>query len=74
MAANQMNGPAEPFGYKKTDEGLEPIPEQLEALKKAFWYLDSGCPYMGTRNWLVKKTGRTISHVGLRKLWLRERQ
>jgi hypothetical protein len=70
MAANQRNGPWEPFGYRRTEEGLEAIPEQLEALKKAFYYLDSGCSYQTTKEWLIKKTGREISHIGLRKLWL----
>ena len=40
------------------------------ALEKAFWYLDSGCSYQATRDWLVKKTGREISFIGLRKIWL----
>lgn len=70
MAANRINGPREPFGYKKTESGLEEIPEQLAALEKAFWYLDSGCSYQATRDWLVKKTGREISFIGLRKIWL----
>jgi len=69
MAFNHVNGPSEPFGYKKTDTGLEPIPEQLEALDKAFWYLKSGCSLNTTRNWLEKHTGRYISTIGLRKLW-----
>lgn len=70
MAFNHINGPSEPYGYKKTENGLEPIPEQLEALEKAFWYLKSGCSYQTTRDWLVKKTGRSISMIGLRKIWL----
>ncbi len=70
MAANHINGPGEPFGYKKTEAGLEPIEDQLAALEKAFWYLDSGCSYQATRDWLVKKTGREISFIGLRKIWL----
>lgn len=73
MAANHINGPREPYGYRRTEDGLEPIPEQIEALEKAFWYLDSGCPYGPTRDWLVKKTGRSISFIGLRKLWLRRK-
>lgn len=74
MAATKNNGPREPFGYKRVEGVLEPIPDQIEALKKAFWYLDSGCSYQTTRDWLVKKTGREISFIGLRKIWLTQKQ
>jgi hypothetical protein len=69
MAANHINGPTEPFGYKRTDTGIEPLPEQLSALDKAIHYLESGCSLQSSRDWLVKRTGRPISVIGLRKIW-----
>lgn len=67
MATNHINGPKEPFGYKLTDNGLEPIEEQLKALDKAKWYIANGCTMKATRDWLEKKTGRYISTAGLLK-------
>lgn len=61
------NAAKEPFGYKLTENGLEPVPEQLEALEQAKWYLYSGCSMQTTRDWLVKKTGRSISVPGMLK-------
>ncbi len=45
-----------------------PIPEQLAALKQAIFYIKSGCTIQATRDWLVQKTGRTISNPGLLKI------
>ncbi len=60
---------AEPFGYFKDENGVkQPISEQLEALKQAKYYINSGCTMQATRDWLVKKTGRTISNPGLLKI------
>jgi len=42
-----------PFGYKLAEDTnyLEPIPEELEALKQAMKYLES-CSYREVANWL----------------------
>lgn len=74
MAINHINGPREPFGYKRTEDGLEPLQDQLDALEKAFWYLDSGCSLNQTVLWLYNKVGRKISTIGLRKLWLQRKE
>jgi hypothetical protein len=57
-----------PFGYKSSEsEGyLEDIPSELEALTQAKKYLET-CSYREVSEWLHRKTGRYISHVGLRK-------
>lgn len=58
----------EPFGYRKDEQGnLELVPQQYEALKQAKYYMDQGCTYQSVRDWLVSKTGRTISTQGLLK-------
>ncbi len=73
MATNHINGPKEPFGYKRLEDGTkEPIPEQLAALEKALWYIKTGCSVESSRDFLVKRTGRTISAIGLRKIWLQK--
>lgn len=60
--------PAEPFGYFKDEQGnKQPIQEQLEALEQAKFYITQGCTMQAVRNWLVTKTGRTISVPGLLK-------
>lgn len=59
---------AEPFGYYKNEEGIKvEIPDQLEALKQAEYYIMQGCAMAPVRNWLVKKTGRVITVAGLLK-------
>jgi len=58
-----------PFGYRQSesdDKILEPIQEELEALEQAKVYLDNSS-YREVANWVTKKTGRYISHVGLLK-------
>ena len=57
-----------PFGYKQTETEkiLEPVSEELEALEQAKKYLET-CSYREVAEWLHRKTGRYISHVGLRK-------
>ena len=61
-----------PFGYKLADDTdyLEPIPEELEALEQAIAYLES-CSYREVANWLKQKTQRPISHVGLKKIFVK---
>ena len=59
---------SEPFGYYRDDKGNKlVIPNQLDALKQAKYYVDNGCTLKATRDWLVKKTGRDISVPGLVK-------
>ena len=57
-----------PFGYKIDDTGnyLIPIESELKALEEAKNYLKT-CSYREVAIWLHRKTGRYISHVGLRK-------
>ena len=57
-----------PFGFKQADnpEYLEPIKEELDALNQAREYSKT-CSLRETAQWLHRKTGRYISHVGLRK-------
>ena len=57
-----------PFGYRQTETEsiLEPVSEELEALDQAKKYLET-CSYREVSQWLHRKTGRYISHVGLRQ-------
>ena len=57
-----------PFGFKKSSDPdyLEPIKEELDALNQAREYSKT-CSLRETAQWLHRKTGRYISHVGLRK-------
>ena len=57
-----------PFGFKQSQDSsyLEPVKEELDALKQAQEYLKT-CSLRETAKWVHKKTGRYISHVGLRK-------
>lgn len=58
-----------PFGYTEHPEDLDmllPIPRELRALEKAKEYLQQ-YSYREVSNWLTKQTGRSISHVGLKK-------
>lgn len=70
-----------PFGYEldKDDKDLlKPIASELEALEQAKEYLKvvKGIPtkssWREVTNWLVAKTGRYISHQGLKKRVLSE--
>ena len=57
-----------PFGFKQSSDPnyLEPIKEELDALKQAREYSKT-CSLRETASWLHRKTGRYISHVGLKK-------
>ena len=57
-----------PFGFKQSNDPdyIEPVKEELEALDQAKEYLKT-CSLRETAKWLHRKTGRYISHVGLRK-------
>jgi hypothetical protein len=59
---------AEPFGFYKDEQGNKlAIPDQLDALKQAEYYIKQGCTMRSVRDWLVQKTGRDISTPGLLK-------
>tara|TARA_R100001015_G_C4634736_1_gene201921 strand:+ start:3852 stop:4295 length:444 start_codon:yes stop_codon:yes gene_type:complete len=58
-----------PFGYIEDPEDkdmLSPVPRELRALEKAKEYLQQ-YSYREVANWLTKQTGRSISHMGLKK-------
>ena len=57
-----------PFGFKQSSDPnyLEPVKEELDALRQAKEYLKN-CSLRETASWLHRKTGRYISHVGLKK-------
>ena len=57
-----------PFGFKQSQDPdyIEPIKEELDALRQAKEYSKT-CSLRETAKWLHRKTGRYISHVGLRK-------
>ena len=65
-----------PFGYKINKEDrelLDPIPYELEAIELARKYIKQ-YSLRQVANWLTTKTGRQISHIGLRKRLMHERQ
>ena len=65
-----------PFGYKINEDDkelLDPIPYELEAIELARKYIKQ-YSLRQVANWLTNKTGREISHIGLRKRLLHERQ
>tara|TARA_R110002012_G_scaffold273907_1_gene460032 strand:+ start:471 stop:866 length:396 start_codon:yes stop_codon:yes gene_type:complete len=65
-----------PFGYivnKEDNNTLDPIEYELEALEVARKYVKQ-YSYREVANWLTTKTGRSISHVGLRKRLQNEKQ
>ena len=57
-----------PFGFKQSEDPdyLEPIREELDALRQAREYSKT-CSLRETAQLLHRKTGRYISHVGLKK-------
>lgn len=70
-----------PFGYEVDPDDpdlLKPIPSELDALEKAKDYLKvvKGVPtrssWRDVAQWLHAKTGRYISHQGLKKRILNE--
>ena len=58
-----------PFGYKLADDPdyIEPVQSELDALKEAKEYLNN-CSYREVARWLTQKTGRSITHTGLKKI------
>jgi len=65
-----------PFGYRPSKEGskeLEEIPEELEALDKIQTLIsDRTISLRDGAAWITHKTGRNISHQGLKNV-IRER-
>ena len=58
-----------PFGYVVSEDNpnlLLPVPIELEALELAKKHLKQ-YSYREVANWLTKQTGRSISHMGLKK-------
>ena len=57
-----------PFGFKQSQDPdyIEPIKEELDALRQAKEYSKT-CSLRETAQWLHRKTGRYISHVGVRE-------
>ena len=65
-----------PFGYKvheQDEDVLVPLIEELEALELAKEYLRE-YSYREVAGWLSDRTGREISHIGLRKRIQKERK
>ena len=65
-----------PFGYEldpKAQGLLLPLSAELDLLEQAQKYLKQ-YSYREVANWLTRNTGRTISHVGLKKRLDNERQ
>jgi hypothetical protein len=65
-----------PFGYEVDEEDdkiLRPIESELDALVEAKKHLKT-YSYREVANWLSKRTGRRISHVGLMKRVRNERK
>ena len=64
-----------PFGFKQAEDPqyLEPVTEELSALRQAREYSKT-CSLRETAQWLHRKTGRYISHLGLQKRIKHERQ
>ena len=65
-----------PFGYKVNEndtELLDPVPYELEAIELARKHIKQ-YSFRQVANWLTTKTGREISHVGLRKRLMHEKQ
>ena len=58
-----------PFGYKVNPDNerlLEPIPHELEALHLAKQHVKQ-YSLRDVAQWLTRQTGRSISHMGLKK-------
>ena len=63
-----------PFGYKISEDTdfIESVDSELEALQEAKNYLKT-CSYREVAQWLHRKTGRYLSHVGLKRRIIRDR-
>ena len=63
-----------PFGYKLSEDTdfIEPVDSELQALQEAKNYLKT-CSYREVAQWLHRKTGRYLSHVGLKRRVIRDK-
>ena len=61
-----------PFGYKLSEsnnEMLEPVQEELEILEKVLPLIrEKTLSFREGSMWLTHETGRSISHMGLKKI------
>ena len=58
-----------PFGYEEDEDDpdiLQPIPEELLLLVEAEKYLERGYSYRDVAAWISSRSGRNISHQGLK--------
>lgn len=65
-----------PFGYKLDPEDnwiLLPIPEELDLLEQAKVHLKQ-YSYRAVADWLSEKSGRSITHAGLRQRVISDRK
>lgn len=65
-----------PFGYfPDPDDKLNLIPDpvQVEAIEEGFDFLDQGLSLREVSEYVTEKSGRSISHQGLRHLWAKYR-
>lgn len=67
-----------PWGWKKLPENpnyISPVPKELQALETAIEYRDSGdYSWSELAGWLHKVTGRSISHMGFKHLYLKAKK
>lgn len=71
-----LKGVRVPFGYvvdPNDETNLIPVLFELEALKKAKEHLAEGHSLRKVAEWLSDKTGRSITHEGLRQRVLNDR-
>lgn len=65
-----------PYGYAEDPEDptiLQPVVFELEALEKAKDYLKRGHSLRKVSEWITEKTGRKITHEGLKQRVLHDR-
>jgi hypothetical protein len=65
-----------PFGYIQDNDDpdiLRPVSKELDLLEKARQHVNQ-YSYREVANWLTANTGRSISHIGLRKRLMNERR
>lgn len=56
-----------PFGWKSLGDTIEDVPEEIQGLEIAHWYIGAGYTMQSTRDWLVKTTNREITIPGMLK-------
>ena len=71
METLQRTSSTIPFGYELDDDNktLNPIPEQLETLKAVAGMVKNQVLSLREGSlWVTEKTGRNLSHVGLKNI------